>query len=447
MRRLALFGGLVLALSLLLVSLSAERALVSTSMSDDAPLARTLRVALRTPASIEIEYWALDGPRMTIASPPALDHAIPLVRLRPDRLYQFRVRQTGSRGTFRTPPLPPDLAAVRFTATGTPTMPLALVHLFHQQGFKGYVIVDETGEVVWYWRTRDFPFGAARRKNGNFVFMDKGRGVVEVTAGGEVVRELPQESAEREMHHDLITTPADTVLYLAFDTETFDGARLKGEAIWEWTPDTGALTRRWRSWDHLSPRVDRGPRFAGEWMHANSLAIGPRGNTLVSVHYFNQILSLSSDWRSIEWRLGGVRATTVVAADDQFSGQHTAHELEPGRVLLFDNGRDRGGYSRALELRLDGAAATKVWEWKPPRANFASAVSSARRLANGHTLVAFGMSAGRSESTGPTETFEVTETGDVRWHLVVEGTQTMFRVEPIESIAGESATRVRSARP
>ena len=444
MRRVALVGGLVLAVSSLLVTLSAERPAIAVSVDDDAPLARTLRISLRAPGPINVEYWTLDGPRLVVTSGPALAHAIPLVRLRPDRLYQFRVRETGTRGTFRTASLPADLAAVTFAASGTPTTPLALVHLFNEDGFKGYVIVDARGEVVWFWRTRDFPFGAARRANGNFVFMDKGRGIVEVLPAGTVVRELPQQDPEREMHHDVITTPADTVLYLAFDTETFQGARLKGEAIWEWSPDTGAHVKRWRSWDHLTPTLDRGPRFAGEWMHANALAIGPRGNTLVSVHYFNQILSLSPDWRTVEWRLGGVRATTAVAAGEEFSGQHTAHEVEPGRVLLFDNGRDRGDRSRAVEFRLDGAAASKVWEWSPPRTNYASAVSSARRLANGNTVVSFGMSPGRNGSSGPIEAYEVSETGDVVWHLSVSGTTTMFRVEPIASIAGESARPARA---
>ena len=96
-------------------------------------------------------------------------------------------------------------------------------------------------------------------------------------------------------------------------------------------------------------------------MHANSLAIGPRGNILVSVHYFNQILSLSPDWQHIEWRLGGVRSTIAVPSGDEFSGQHTARELAGGRVLMFDNGRDRGASSRAVEWRLDGAAAARVW--------------------------------------------------------------------------------------
>jgi hypothetical protein len=267
--------------------------------------------------------------------------------------------------------------------------------------------------------------------------MDKGRGIVEVTPAGDEVRVLPQDVAEREMHHDLITTPADTVLYLAFDSEDVNGARVKGEAIWEWTPETGARDKRWRSWDHLSPTLDRGPRFGGEWIHGNSLSIGPRGNVLLSAHYLNQILSIARDWRSLEWRLGGVRATIPLPSNEGFSGQHTAVEVAPGRVLLFDNGRDRGGYSRAVEFAIDGGSARKVWEWQPKVANYASAVSSARRLPNGHTLVAFGMAAGSSGSSGPTEAYEVTALGHSAWHLVVSGTTTMFRVEPVTSLAGE----------
>lgn len=328
-------------------------------------------------------------------------------------------------------PLPADLARLAIATTGTPTAPYALVHLFSQEGFKGYAVIDRSGAVVWHYRTRDYPFGAARRRNGNFVFMDKGRGLVEVNAAGQVVHELAQRDPEREMHHDLIVTPHDTVLYLAFDTEAVGGKPLKGEAIWEWSPDTGQDVKRWRSWDHFDPLRDRGPRTAGEWLHANSLAIGPRGNVLVSLHYINQVASIAPDWQRVEWRLGGVNATIAVPADQAFSGQHTADELGPGRVLMFDNGRDRGGFSRAVEWAIEAAGARPVWQWRPPRDNYASAVSSARRLPNGNTLVAFGMSAGQSGSTGPTEAYEVTPAGRVVWHLLVSGVTTMFRVEPL----------------
>ena len=69
--------------------------------------------------------------------------------------------------------------------------------------------------------------------------------------------------------------------------------------------------------------------------------------------------------------------------------------------------------------------------------NFASAVSSARRMLNGNTLVGFGMGAGVAGSTGPTEVFEVTSSGDVEWHLVVSNVWVMFRAEPLRSIAAE----------
>jgi hypothetical protein len=43
------------------------------------------------------------------------------------------------------------------------------------------------------------------------------------------------------------------------------------------------------------------------------------------------------------------------------------------------------------------------------------------------------MEKGRNGSTGPTEAFEVTAAGEVKWRLLVEGVMTMFRVEPIDS--------------
>jgi hypothetical protein len=101
---------------------------------------------------------------------------------------------------------------------------------------------------------------------------------------------------------------------------------------------------------------------------------------------------------------------------------------------MFDNRTGLPGtYSRAVEYVIDKDVAKTVWQWRPPKDNYASAVGSARRMANGNTLLAFGMSAGRNGSTGPTEAYEVTPAGQVAWHLVVDGVMTMFRVEPVNS--------------
>jgi hypothetical protein len=410
--------------------------IVSAELAVAGPLVQALTLELASVSAVEVEYWTEGSPRLVVRSAPAISHRLELTRLRPAATYRYEIGGTGEGGSFLTESLPDDLAQIRFTASGTPTVPLVLLHVSTEAAFHGYVIVDASGAVVWYARNADFPFGATRRGNGNFVFMDRVTGLREVTPAGEVVAELAQDLTSREMHHDVIATPANSLLFLAFDTREWNGATLKGEAIWEWWPDGGQVEKRWTSWDHLSPEWDRG-RIGVEWLHANSLSIGPRGNVLVSVHYLDQVISIARGWEEIEWRLGGVNATISVPGDARFSGQHTAAEVAPNRVLLFDNGTARAGPSRALELDISGSEASRIWAWGATPDNYAFAVSSARRLSNGNTLVAFGMRDQLIGSYGGTEVYEVTAADEPVWHLRVEGVSVQYRAEPIWSIGGE----------
>lgn len=331
--------------------------------------------------------------------------------------------------------LPPDLAAVSFTAEGRATSPYVLLEIRHAEGFRGFVAVNADGRPVWFFRTVGSPSGATRRANGNFVFLDNERGLVEVTVDGEVARELAQEPRPgRFIHHDVTATRDNTVLFIAEDVRPWRGEPLTGEAIWEWSPEDGSVVRLWSAFDHLDPEVDRGPRFStADWLHANSLTVGSRGNILLSSHFLDQVVSIAPDMLSIEWRLGGVGATITV--DDAFSGQHTAAETEPGRVLLFDNGfaREESRYSRAVEYELGEQTASKVWEWRPAQDNWARVISSAWRLPNGNTVVAFGTENDPMlGSTGPIEVYEVTRDGDVVWHLRLGGqVSSMYRAMPL----------------
>ena len=334
--------------------------------------------------------------------------------------------------------LPPDLAAVTFTAEGRPTAPYMMLELRQPGGFSGFVAVNGAGRPVWFFRTLGTSSGHTRRKNGNFVLLDGNRGLVEVTRAGRVVHELAQEAPPgRRIHHDVTVTPRNTLLFLAEDWQPWDGELLEGEALWEWDPEAGTTTKRWTSFAHLDPRYDWGPRSERkDWLHANSVSYGPRGNVLVSFHYLNQVISLSPDLGRIEWRLGGTRADVPV--DDPFSGQHTAKEVAANRVLLFDNGYERteSRYSRAVEYALQGGSATKVWEWRPPVDNWARIISSARRLPNGNTVIGFGTTHDTPApgATGPIEVYEVTPGGTVAWHLVVGGAaSSMYRATPIEA--------------
>jgi hypothetical protein len=408
---------------------------VRAEVSVPRPLVAALRVSLAQPAPLDVEYWTDGGPRLRVHSSIAAEHDVALLRLRAGRTYRYHIVGTDREGTVTTDAPPADLVASLGAVTGTRTTPLVMLHLYQPGGFMGYAVVDQAGEVVWYWRTPDFTFGAARRENGNFVLMDKVRGLLEVTPDGRLVHQLAQDVANREMHHDVIAGPGNSVLFIAFDDRTVDGRTVRGDAIWEWSPESGVAVKRWSVWDHFSFATAPAPR-GGEWVHANALAIGPRGNILLSAHHWNQILSITPDWKTVEWRMGGLNATSPLPGAEQFSGQHTAREVSPGHVVMFDNGTDRGGYSRAVEYAMDAAGAHTVWEWRSPVPNFATAVGSARRMTDGGTLVTFGMSAGLAGSTGPTEVFEVGADGVTRWHLVVN-TQVMFRAEPLEAIGGE----------
>jgi hypothetical protein len=330
---------------------------------------------------------------------------------------------------------PPDLAAVTFTATGRPTSPYVLLEIRHNDGFQGFVAVNGDGRPVWFFRTEGGPVGATRRANGNFVFLDRARGLLEVAVEGQVVRELPQEPRPgRFIHHDVVATPQNTILFIAEDVQLWRGEPLTGEAIWEWHPESGSVVKRWSSFDHLDPDTDWGARSRREdWLHANALSVGPRGNVLISLHYLDQVVSIAPGFGKLEWRLGGVNAT--IAVDDPFSGQHTAAEIAAGRVLLFDNGfaREAERFSRAVEYELGESTARKVWEWRPERTNWARVISSARRLPNGNTLVGFGTQSDPTlGTTGPIEVYEVTRDGKVVWHLVLGGqVSSMYRATPL----------------
>jgi len=416
-----------------------------------------LAVRLDIPGAIEIDYWTTTSSRLTVARADSSSYNVLLARLLPGAIYHYSVRAVSSAGkrgeplagSFQTDELPPDISALGLLATGTPTHQLTVLEIRRggEQTFSGYVVIDQAGRVVWYWRIVGSPHGWTRRPNGNFVFLNANKTLVEVTPGQEVVSELPTGVLPEGAvpHHDLAATTRGTVLVLVRDPREFDGITLFGEAVWEWDPDLGTLEKRWASFDFFPPDVFRSLKSRdSDFFHGNSLSVGPRGNVVGSFNFQNMVFSISNDYESIEWMLGGPASTYSLEGAAIFSGQHTATELPDSRVLLFDNGSDRSEsnkYSRALELELDSqsGAARILWEFRPREDNYARGISSAQRFENGNTLVAFGMPLGSSGPTsGPIEVFEVSRENDVLWHLSVGGgVPSMYRATGLTAIAGE----------
>jgi len=410
---------------------------------------RTLRVGLEAPAAIQVDYWSAETPRLRVTSPAQTSrHRVFLPRLKASLWYDYEVRAAGGAdpsilysGRFQTDTLPSSVSAIQFFAEGTPTSTLTMIEArtpFAQ------VIVDQDGEVVW------FRIGAETKKttgftrlaNGDFVFNDWEELSVE-TPESRVVARLPRIAGMGQMHHDVVTTAQNTVLFLAQEPGLVNDTMWIGEAVWEWDPEFDVLVKRWSSFDFLSPDVDRGPRTkTTDWLHANSLAIGPRGNVLVSMMWTQEVVSIAPDYQSLEWRLGGPASSFVVAGGAMDGGQHTAGEVRPGRVLMFDNGQDRPDstfFSRALEIRLDERAGTAeaIWEFRLQPDMYAGAQGSARRLGNGNTVVAFALAEGVFDATGPIIVYEVTPSSQVVWSLRVEGVRMIYRATPMAHVGGE----------
>ncbi len=234
----------------------APDATLVTVDAEAGPLIRILKVESTLPIGVQVDYWSAATPRLRVTqASPATEHSVFLPSLRAGQVYDYEVRAAGAglgrpplhRGQVTTDTLPSDLAAVHFTSLGTPTERLTMVEL-RGSPFSGWVIVDENGAVVWY--RRGIAESFTRRTNGDFVLLET-QGITEVRPDLTVVAQLPA-TAEARMHHDVIATPANTLLFLAQASETFDGMPWVGEAIWEWSPEDATLARRWTAWDFLS---------------------------------------------------------------------------------------------------------------------------------------------------------------------------------------------------
>ena len=395
----------------------------SASIGEANALIAEVRVSLSQAARVFVEY---DNPQAgryrTAVTEPGAEHAIPIVRLRPETTYDYTVfvmdgedAAAGPAGRFTTGPLPPPLAAVTKRVTGRSSQPLILSNYRRSDGPGYFAIWDEVGATVWYYDQAPQTGPIKQLPGGNFILLTRGT-IVEITPSGEEVVRIERSPRSGSPHHDLTVLADGRVIYPSRENLVFDDSANGGSAettfivdqIRIWDPASGRIRQVWDSkdaWDVLDPdqREPAPPRDDGRfsWTHLNSITVGPRGNYVLSFRGRHQVVSLSSDLQTIEWQLHGPDSDYEFPNPaDRFYAQHSASQLHNGNVLVFDNGRGRpdaegGHYSRALELRLDEAAGTavKVWEYRLEPDRYSSRGGSAYRLSNGNTLVNFSTTA------------------------------------------------------
>ena len=465
---------------------SSDVAVLSSSafIREDNPLIVDIHVTLDQGARVYIEYGnnAAGWFRTPATQNQESHHVVPVLRLRPETAYSFKVLAVndegrefeGTAGTFSTGALPEALATLEFSAQGKPSSDLVL--LDHRDEEQAYIVViDDESNIVWYYASpnpiADTPYGLQaiqQKTNYNLVYY-LGRPPLpcclrEITPAGEIVDSLSYSDFDGIPHHDHIVLSDNTILYLAWTNRIIDDTAnggesetvVEGDALRIWDQNTGITHEIWNAFDALSTDTRLnwttnpvatmpGTPSVGEnlkpihWTFGSSLSIGPRGNYILALKGLNQIISIAPDLQSIEWKLGGPDSDFMFSdITDQPYNFHTVSQLPNGNILVFDNGLDRpegegGEFSRALELKLDHERliAKKVWEYRPDPDVFARLRSSAFRLSNGNTFINF--------DTNPRSIIEVAPNGTEVWKVEMSGPRLVasYRAYPFTSIFGE----------
>ncbi len=311
----------------------------------------------------------------------------------------------------------PDLRppVVRAARLGPVAAGLLFLGPFHAREQNGALIVDSSGEPVWFHRTganavtnlrvaayRGQPVltwweGATKQGlgEGAFVVADHTyREIARFDAAGGRPSDL----------HELILTPHGTAFVSSYETVPMDltkfggprQGKVVGGIVQELELPHGRKLFEWKSLDHVQvaeahQAVAKGPY---DYFHLNSIEPTPDGNLLVSGRNTWAVYKVDHGSGAVRWRLGGKRSSFAMAAATRFAWQHDARWHSPGEVSLFDNGAAPKVHaeSRGLRIALDTKRmrASLVRAYTHSSRALGIALGSVQRLPNGNWLVSWG---------------------------------------------------------
>lgn len=215
--------------------------------------------------------------------------------------------------------------------------------------------------------------------------------------------------------HDMQILPNGNFLVMGWENITMDlssynmfnnngttgstNAIVRCGVIQEQTPNK-VVVFEWHSKDHFAFADVDSTRLTNpnnvDWTHFNGIDLDTDGNILLSSRHFNEITKINRSNGNVIWRLGG-KANQFNFTNDgaMFSGQHDVRRIANGNITLWDNGKQGSPFhpGAAKEYQLDeiNHTATLVWNYVNDSSQYSSAIGNVQRLANGNTLVNYGM--------------------------------------------------------
>jgi Arylsulfotransferase (ASST) len=292
-------------------------------------------------------------------------------------------------------------------------------------GEPGLMILDRSGEIVWYSPNTDFPpaKGMARMDlqvqtyRGQPVLtwwegkVDKGVGygkAVIADSSYHTIATLDGGDGMSVDLHEFIVTPQNTALLTAVKPRPADLSALGGPArgtaltgaVLEVDIASGKVLFQWNSLDHV-PVTDTFASFSGgtqaspfDYFHVNSIAIAPDGDLIVSARNTCAVYKVARPSGQVQWRLGGKRSSFRMGSGATFWWQHHARPQGTGSLSLFDDAASpqKETQSRGIVLDLDTKAmrATLSRSYTHPAKLLAANQGSVQLLAGGRVLVGWG---------------------------------------------------------
>lgn len=305
--------------------------------------------------------------------------------------------------------VPPKITVLRRTAGTAPG--LLFLGPSSGPGQRGAMIVDDTGEPVWFHPTNPLTvmnLRAALYHGEPVLTWWEGKTKHGLGVGDHVIfdrnyRELarfPPGDGRGSDLHELILTPSGTALITAYDIPTVDRSSVghgRGRVIegivQELEVPSARVLFEWRSLDHVALTESYSqvaPAF--DYFHVNSVDLARDGNLLVSARNTWTVYKLDRGSGKVIWRLGGKKSDFAMGPGTHFSWQHDARSHGAGNVVtLFDNADDpqEESQSRGLALVLDEsrmrATLSRQFLHHPPL--LAHAFGSVQLQPNGNVLV------------------------------------------------------------
>ena len=380
--------------------------------SERVPLAAQATFETTRLATVALEFddgarrWTVDtGERART------HHVVPILGMRPGRTHVVRVLVTDENGVTNTSepfevttdPLPHDFPPIDVRVSQPDRMEPG-VTLFEptyrpeddsDRDHHLLVAVDDTGEVVWYYKAAQSVSDARRLQNGNLLYRTGRAGpLYEIDMLGNTVSEwhtngTPEEQVGSEsihidtatLHHETFETRSGSILGISTEFRTYDNyptsdtapdapratAEVLGDVLVEFTRQ-GELLREVKLLDLVDPyRIgydslgwggawrtifgDEETHPRGDWAHANAVVMDEsERHVLVSLRQQDAVVKIDWETGQLMWILGNHKdwgpkwqGYLLQPQGDLLwpYHQHAPTTTPDGTVLMFDNGNYR----------------------------------------------------------------------------------------------------------